>query len=77
MPAVHLVPDMDARTLIMVRNKVFGKRQVRDEAIIPTVKAFGFRDLDELRSVATARACRSSDPAAAERVEAGAFEQAV
>jgi hypothetical protein len=52
MPAQHLLPDMEERVLIMVRNRVFGKRQVRDEAIIPTIKAFGFRDVSELKSVA-------------------------
>ncbi len=52
MPAQHLLPDMEERVSIMVRNRVFGKKQVRDEAIIPTIKAFGFRDVDELNSVA-------------------------
>jgi hypothetical protein len=55
MPAQHLMPNMEDRVRVMVRNKVFGKKQVRDEAIIPTIKAFGFRDHDELLSVATAR----------------------
>ena len=55
MPAQHLMPNMEDRVRVMVRNKVFGKKQVRDEAIIPTIKAFGFRDQDELISVATAR----------------------
>ena len=55
MPAQHLMPNMEDRVRVMVRNKVFGKKQVRDEAIIPTIKAFGFRDQDELVSVATAR----------------------
>lgn len=55
MPAQHLMPNMEDRVRVMVRNKVFGKRQVRDEAIIPTIKAFGFRDADELTSVATAQ----------------------
>jgi len=55
MPAQHLMPNMEERVRVMVRNKVFGKRQVRDEAIIPTIKAFGFRDPEELESVATAR----------------------
>ena len=55
MPAQHLMPDMEQRVRVMVRNKVFGKRQVRDEAIVPTIKAFGFRDADELASVASAR----------------------
>lgn len=52
MPAQHLMPNMAERVLVMVKNKVFGKKQVRDEAIIPTIKAFGFRDYDELKSVA-------------------------
>jgi rubrerythrin len=56
MPAQHLMPNMEDRVRVMVRNKVFGKKQVRDEAIVPTIKAFGFRDQDELLSVATARA---------------------
>jgi hypothetical protein len=60
MPAQHLMPDMEQRVRVMVRNKVFGKRQVRDEAIIPTVQAFGFRDLDELASVASACALSSN-----------------
>ncbi len=60
MPAQHLMPDMEQRVRVMVRNKVFGKRQVRDEAIIPTIKAFGFRDPDELTSVAQAGATRSN-----------------
>jgi acyl-[acyl-carrier protein] desaturase len=60
MPAQHLLPDMEQRVRVMVRNKVFGKRQVRDEAIIPTVRAFGFRDLDELASVASACAVSSN-----------------
>lgn len=55
MPAQHLMPDMESRVRVMVRNKVFGKRQVRDECIGPTIKAFGFRDADELESVASAR----------------------
>jgi hypothetical protein len=60
MPAQHLMPDMEQRVRVMVRNKVFGKRQVRDEAIVPTIQAFGFRDADELASVASARE-RSTD----------------
>jgi hypothetical protein len=52
MPAQHLMPDMENRVLVMVKNKVFGKKQLRDEAIIPTIKAFGFRDAGELKSVA-------------------------
>ena len=55
MPAQHLMPNMAERVRTMVRHKVFGKRQVRDEAIIPTIKAFGFRDAEELASVAAAR----------------------
>ena len=55
MPAQHLMPNMEDRVRVMVRNKVFGKKQVRDEAIIPTIKAFGFRDAEQLQSVATAR----------------------
>jgi len=55
MPAQHLMPNMENRVRVMVRYKVFGKKQVRDEAIVPTIKAFGFRDADELASVASAR----------------------
>jgi hypothetical protein len=55
MPAQHLMPNMEQRVRVMVKHKVFGKRQVRDEAIVPTIKAFGFRDPDELASVASAR----------------------
>ena len=63
MPAQHLMPNMENRVRVMVRHKVFGKKQLRDEAIVPTIKAFGFRDPDELASVASAR------PAAAEEHE--------
>jgi hypothetical protein len=55
MPAQHLMPDMMDRVRVMVRHKVFGKKQLQDEAIVPTIKAFGFRDADELASVAAAR----------------------
>jgi hypothetical protein len=55
MPAQHLMPNMEDRVRVMVRHKVFGKKQVRDEAINPTIRAFGFRDADELSSVASAR----------------------
>jgi hypothetical protein len=55
MPAQHLMPNMEDRVRVMVRNKVFGKKQVQNEAIIPTIKAFGFRDPAELASVASAR----------------------
>lgn len=61
MPAQHLMPNMEDRVRVMVRNKVFGKKQVRDEAIIPTIKAFGFRDVDELASVASARPSRNGE----------------
>ncbi|MCC6179390.1 MAG: acyl-ACP desaturase [Chloroflexi bacterium] len=60
MPAQHLMPDMEQRVRVMVKHKVFGKRQLRDEAIVPTIKAFGFRDADELRSVATVRPAASA-----------------
>ena len=62
MPAQHLMPNMAERVRVMVRNKVFGKRQVRDEAIIPTIKAFGFRDAEELESVASARPSNGQQP---------------
>ena len=55
MPAQHLMPNMEDRVRVMVRNKVFGKKQLMNEAIYPTIKAFGFRDADELASVASAR----------------------
>jgi hypothetical protein len=61
MPAQHLMPDMEQRVRVMVRNKVFGKKQVQNEAIIPTIKAFGFRDADELKSVAEARPMPDSE----------------
>ncbi|MGE3270369.1 MAG: acyl-ACP desaturase [Chloroflexota bacterium] len=61
MPAQHLMPNMENRVRVMVKNKVFGKKQVRDEAIIPTIKAFGFRDPEELASVASARPNANSE----------------
>jgi hypothetical protein len=62
MPAQHLMPNMEQRVRVMVRHKVFGKKQVRDEAIVPTIKAFGFRDADELASVASARPLAAEEP---------------
>jgi hypothetical protein len=56
------MPNMEERVRVMVRNKVFGKRQVREEAIIPTIKAFGFRDVEELESVASARPSNGQQP---------------
>jgi hypothetical protein len=62
MPAQHLMPEMEQRVRVMVRHKVFGKKQLRDEAIVPTIKAFGFRDADELASVASARPSADAEP---------------
>jgi len=55
MPAQHLLPDVEQRARVMVRKKIVGKRQILDEVIVPTIQAFGFRDLHELASVASAR----------------------
>jgi hypothetical protein len=52
MPAQHLLPNPRERIRSLARNKIVSKRQLRDEAIVPTVRAVGFRDLDELVSVA-------------------------
>jgi hypothetical protein len=52
MPAQHLLPNPGERIRALARNKIVSKRQLRDEAIVPTVRAVGFRDLDELVSVA-------------------------
>ena len=62
MPAQHLLPDVDQRIRVMVRHKVVGKRQICNEAIVPTIQAFGFRDPDELASVASARTCLPAAP---------------
>ncbi len=45
MPAQHLMPNMEDRVRTMVRNKVFGKKQLINEAINPTIKAFGLEML--------------------------------
>jgi acyl-[acyl-carrier-protein] desaturase len=52
MPAQHLLPDPGGRIRALARNKIVSKRQLRDEAIVPTIKGVGFRDFDELASVA-------------------------
>jgi|SRR5215203_1887703 len=52
MPAQHLLPDAASRIRSLARNRIVSKRSLRDESIIPTIKSIGFRDLDELASVA-------------------------
>jgi acyl-[acyl-carrier-protein] desaturase len=64
MPAQHLLPNPRERIRALARNRIVSKRQLMDEAIIPTIKAVGFRDHDELLSVA-GRPKASPAPAAA------------
>jgi acyl-[acyl-carrier-protein] desaturase len=52
MPAQHLLPDAASRIRSLARNRIVSKRSLREESIIPTIKSIGFRDLDELASVA-------------------------
>lgn len=52
MPAQHLLPDAAGRIRSLARNRIVSKRSLRDESIIPTIKSIGFRDFDELISVA-------------------------
>ena len=52
MPAQHLLPNAAERVKALVRNRIVSRRQIRDEVIEPIIKAVGFRDLDELKSVA-------------------------
>jgi acyl-[acyl-carrier-protein] desaturase len=66
MPAQHLMPDAGERLRVMVRNTIVGKNRVWDETLLPTIKAFGFRDADELHSVASA----APESPAAERAAA-------
>jgi len=54
MPAQHLIPDASQRIRALARNKIVGKRQIRDESLTPTIRAVGFRDIEELLSVAGA-----------------------
>lgn len=54
MPAQHLLPNAGDRIRSLARNRIVSRRQLRDESIVPTIKAVGFRDLDELASVAAA-----------------------
>jgi acyl-[acyl-carrier-protein] desaturase len=54
MPAQHLLPNPGERIRSLARNKIVSKRQLREEAILPTVKSVGFRDYSELLSVAGA-----------------------
>jgi acyl-[acyl-carrier protein] desaturase len=54
MPAQHLLPDSVSRIRSLARNRIVSKRSMRDESIIPTIKSIGFRDLDELASLAGA-----------------------
>ena len=52
MPAQHLLPDAANRIRSLARSRIVSKRSLRDESIIPTIKSIGFRDMDELASVA-------------------------
>jgi acyl-[acyl-carrier-protein] desaturase len=52
MPAQHLLPDAASRIRSLARNRIVSRRSLRDEAIMPTIKSLGFRDLEELASVA-------------------------
>ncbi|MFN0073674.1 MAG: acyl-ACP desaturase [Chloroflexota bacterium] len=52
MPAQHLLPDAASRIRSLARNRIVSKRALRDESIVPTIKSIGFRDFDELVSVA-------------------------
>jgi acyl-[acyl-carrier-protein] desaturase len=56
MPAQHLLPDAADRIRSLVRNRIVSRRSLRDEAILPTINSIGFRDLEELASVADAEA---------------------
>ena len=55
MPAQHLLPNAAERVRALARNRIVSRRQIRDEVMAPIVKSVGFRDLDELVSVAEAR----------------------
>jgi len=59
MPAQHLLPDAGGRIRALARNHIVSKRQLRDESIMPTIKSIGFRDYDELVSVANRTGCRT------------------
>jgi hypothetical protein len=52
MPAQHLIPEPADRIRALARNKIVSRRQIRDESLIPTIRGVGFRDFDELLSVA-------------------------
>jgi acyl-[acyl-carrier-protein] desaturase len=52
MPAQHLLPEPRDRIKALARNRIVNKRRIMDESILPTIKALGFRDYDELTSVA-------------------------
>ena len=56
MPAQHLLPNPSERIRNLARNRIVSRRQIREEAIIPSVKALGFRDFEELVSVAGVKA---------------------
>ena len=52
MPAQHLLPEPRERIKALARNRIVNKRRIKDESILPTIKALGFRDYEELASVA-------------------------
>ena len=52
MPAQHLLPEPRERIKALARNRIVSKRRIMDESILPTIKALGFRDYEELASVA-------------------------
>ena len=52
MPAQHLLPEPRERIKALARNRIVNKRRIMDESILPTIKALGFRDYEELASVA-------------------------
>jgi acyl-[acyl-carrier-protein] desaturase len=54
MPAQQLLPDAGERVRQLARNRIVSRRQIREQVIGPIVQAVGFRDSDELISVATA-----------------------
>lgn len=54
MPAQHLLPNAAERVKALARNRIVSRKQIRHEVMAPIIKAVGFRDLDELVSVAEA-----------------------
>ena len=61
MPAQHLLPDPGERIRNLARNRIVSRRQIRDEAIVPSLRAVGFRDFDELVGVAGTRAAPDTE----------------